>query len=151
MFDSGYLIRGEYLSVNNSTAPRIRQEQEDLPMFRSLLAFSAFILVSSASFADDHAEGDWDFSMASPFGQVSAKVSFDIDGDTLTGGFDLGDGRVLEILEGKVEGDKLTFSITREGAMTMTYVMEATVTGDSVSGVAAAMGTTAPWSMTRAN
>ncbi len=120
-------------------------------MFRSLLAFSTLVLFSSTSFADDHVEGDWDFSMASPFGQVSAKVSLDTDGDTLTGGFDLGDGRVLEIMEGKVEGDKLSFSITREGAMTMTYVMEATVEGNSVSGIAAAMGTTAPWSMTRAD
>ena len=32
----------------------------------------------------------------------------------------------------------------------MTYVMSAEVNGDSISGVAAAMGTTAEWSMTRA-
>ena len=32
----------------------------------------------------------------------------------------------------------------------MTYVMSAEVNGDSISGFAAAMGTTAEWSMTRA-
>ena len=118
-------------------------------MIKKTAAIVAMVALAPVARAD--ADGNWDFTMSSPFGQVSAKVSLQTDGETLTGEFDLGEGRILEIQEGKVEGNTLSFSITREGMMTMTYVMTASVDGDSVIGSAAAMGTTAPWSMTRSN
>ncbi len=117
-------------------------------MINKILAILALCAAAPLALTAE-VDGDWDFSMASPFGQVSAKVTMMASGDKLTGGFDLGDGRVLEIQDGSVEGNTLSFSITREGAMTMTYVMSASVDGDSVTGTAAAMGTTAAWSMTR--
>ncbi len=118
-------------------------------MINKLIAVLVVGIVSPLAWADSAVDGDWDFTMSSPFGQVSAKVNISTDGDKLTGAFDLGDDRILEIQEGSVEGNMISFSITREGMMTMTYVMNASVEGDSVSGTAAAMGTTAPWAMTR--
>jgi len=125
------------------------EEGENDKMIKKTAAIFALSVLAPVAWAD--ADGNWDFTMSSPFGQVSAKVSLQTDGDTLTGEFDLGEDRILEIQEGKVEGNTLSFSITREGMMTMTYVMTASVDGDSVTGSAAAMGTTAPWSMTRSN
>ncbi len=120
-------------------------------MIKKTAAIFSVAVMTSTAWADSEADGDWDFSMSSPFGQVSAKVTLKTDGDKLTGAFDLGGDRILEIQEGSIEGDTLSFSITRQGAMTMTYVMSASVDGDTVTGSAAAMGATAPWSMTRSN
>ena len=120
-------------------------------MKKTGLAVLAGILLSSQVQAESAADGSWDFSMSSPFGQVSASVVMKTEGEALTGEFDLGDGRTLKIEKGSVEGDNIAFSITRKGMMTMTYEMSAEVQGDQIRGTAAAMGTTAPWSMTRVN
>lgn len=120
-------------------------------MIKKMVAILAMGIAAPLAWADSAVDGDWDFAMSSPFGEVNAKVNMKVEDGKLTGGFDLGEGRVLEIEEGLVEGDKLSFSITRKGMMTMTYKMSASVDGDSVSGTAAAMGTTAPWAMTRSD
>jgi hypothetical protein len=70
------------------------------------------------------------------------------DGDTLTGSFDLGNGRTWAIEDGVANGNEISFRIDRDGSP-MVYEMSATVEGDSVSGTASAMGTEVPWSMTR--
>lgn len=113
------------------------------------IAVCLTLLVSTPLLADSPADGDWLFSMASPFGSVEATVTLKADGDKLNGEFDLGEGRKLTIENGTIDGNTMAFSLTREGMMTMTYQMSASVDGDSISGTAAAMGTTAPWSMKR--
>lgn len=107
------------------------------------------LLASSSLWAQSSAQGTWSFTMSSPFGAVNAIVMMETEDGVLSGEFDLGDGRKLAIENGSIEGDTLTFSITREGMMTMTYEMRATVDGDSIKGIAEAMGSEAPWSMTR--
>jgi hypothetical protein len=109
------------------------------------------LLASSSLWAQSPAQGTWAFTMSSPFGVVNATVIMETDGDVLSGEFDLGEGRKLAIENGSIEGDTLTFIITREGMMTMTYEMRATVDGDSIKGIATAMGSDAPWSMTRSS
>ena len=118
-------------------------------MIKKIAAVLIVGMTTPLAWADSVVDGNWDFTMSSPFGQVSAKVSMKAEGDKLTGAFDLGGDRLLEIEDGTIEGNTISFSITREGAMTMTYVMSASVDGDAVAGTAAAMGTTAPWAMTR--
>lgn len=107
-------------------------------------------LFSISALAQSAADGVWIFSMASPMGAVSAIVTMKIDGDVLSGEFDLGGGRTWPIEDGKVDGNSISFIINRDGS-SMTYAMSAEVNGDSISGVAAAMGTTAEWSMSRDN
>lgn len=109
------------------------------------------LLVSPSLWAQSPAEGTWAFTMSSPFGAVNATVLMEAESGVLSGEFDLGGGRKLAIENGSIEGDTLTFSITREGMMTMTYEMRATVDGDSIKGVAKAMGSESPWSMTRSS
>jgi hypothetical protein len=88
--------------------------------------------------------------MSSPFGEVTAEVDLYVDGSNLIGQFNLGDGRVWNIENGSVQGNEIAFTITRDGPSgDVVYEMRATVTGDSAEGIATAMGSESPWSMTR--
>ena len=110
------------------------------------------LLVTLASCAAGPAaspvDGTWDFTMSSPFGAVNAKVTMATNGNTLTGEFDMGGGRTWVIEDGVANGNEVSFKIDRDGSP-MVYEMSATVDGDSASGVAGAMGTEVPWTMTR--
>lgn len=115
-----------------------------------VLALVLFMFASSSLWAQSQVDGTWDFSMNSPMGSASAKVIMKSEGSRLTGEFDLGGGRKWPIEDGTIDGSNIAFSITRDGA-SMTYEMSGTIEGDSIKGVASAMGTTIDWSMTREN
>ena len=116
-------------------------------MTRTVLAL-VLLFVSSSVWAQSQVDGTWDFSMDSPMGSATAKVVMASEGSQLTGEFDLGGGRTWPIEEGTIDGSNIAFSVTRDGA-SMTYEMSGSVEGDSITGVASAMGTTIDWSMTR--
>jgi hypothetical protein len=94
-------------------------------------------------------DGTWNFEMSSPQGAVTCKVTMKAEGGTLTGEFDMGGGRVWPIEKGTVDGNDVTFEITRDGA-SMTYAMKGRLEGDTIKGAAAAMGVTVDWVMVRA-
>lgn len=117
--------------------------------------FSALLLTLLATLASCAAgptsspvDGTWNFAMNSPMGSVSATVLMTTNGDSLTGTFDLGDGRTWAIEDGMAKGNEISFKIDRDGSP-MIYEMTATVDSDSVAGVASAMGMEVPWTMTR--
>jgi hypothetical protein len=119
-------------------------------MFRVLVTATLItILQGCAASPGSSVDGNWDFSMSSPFGTVTADVVLITANNTLTGSFDLGNGRIWPIENGTVTGNEISFAIDRDGSP-MVYQMSATIDGDTASGVARAMGTEAPWSMTRA-
>jgi hypothetical protein len=117
-------------------------------MLRKLLVLSVGCVWSLAAMAQSAVDGVWNFAMNSPMGSVSAVVTMKAEGEKLTGEFDLGNGRKWTIDNGVVSGNDVSFSITRDGS-SFTYEMKATIVGDSAEGVAMAMGSEAPWSMTR--
>lgn len=106
------------------------------------------LLASCASSNEPTIDGLWDFSMSSPFGSVEAEVTMIATGSSLSGQFDLGDGRTLAIEEGTVDASTISFTITRDGAA-MTYGMSGTLAGDTIQGMASALGAEVPWTMTR--
>jgi hypothetical protein len=132
-------------NVHRSTTIKLGEITVVTRIFALLCLFAA----SSVTWAQTPIDGDWNFTMSSPMGSVTAKVTMMVAGDALTGQFDLGGGRTWPIEEGKVDGNNISFKINRDGA-SMTYAMSAQVTGDEFSGVAAAMGSTVDWSMKRA-
>ena len=71
-----------------------------------------------------------------------------VDGTHLTGQFDMGGGRVWPVENGVVDGDRISFTINRDGRMT--YEMKGKLEGDKITGAAGAMGTTVEWTMARA-
>lgn len=120
-------------------------------MISRTLVILACLVFSSPLLAQSAVDGNWHFSMSSPFGVVTAAVTLKADGNTLSGGFDLGDGRILTVEDGTVDGNTINFRITRNGRFgEAVYLMNATVEGDSVDGMASAMGSNSGWSMTRA-
>ena len=116
-----------------------------------LFAFfiTLFFALPSALSAQSSVDGFWDFVMTGPAGDVTAVVDLFVDGSDLIGQFDLGNGNIWPIDEGSVNGNTISFKLTR-GNSDVTYQMTANVQGDQVSGKATAMGTTADWTMTRA-
>ena len=102
--------------------------------------------------AQSPADGKWAFEMNSPMGAVSAQVTLKADGETLTGNFDLGGGRTWPVEQGTIKGDQIAFIVNRDrpSGGSMTYEMKGTVKGDTITGSAAAMGTTVEWTMARA-
>jgi len=118
--------------------------------YSALFVSTILILLTSCSTnaSLSPADGTWDFSMSSPFGALTATVIMTAEGDTLTGSFDLGDGRTWPIDEGVAEGNEISFRLDRDGS-SMVYDMSATIEGDSIIGSASAMGTEVPWTMTR--
>jgi len=118
-------------------------------MIKKIITIVLITFASSVIWAQSQVDGTWDFSMSSPFGSlVSAKVTMKIEGATLTGQFDMGDGRKWPIEEGTVQGNEIAFKLNRDGA-SMTYVMNATVDGNSIKGTANAMGSVVDWSMSK--
>ena len=121
------------------------------PLFLSLLFLLSTLsacATSTSSTASPTADGIWDFTMSSPFGAVNAVVTLDTSGDALVGTFDLGNGRLWAIEEGVASTNEITFRIDRDGSP-MVYDMSGTVNDPTITGIARAMGTEAPWSMTR--
>lgn len=113
-----------------------------------LLIILAVLTSCATAPATSPADGIWDFTMSSPFGAVNATVTMAADGDSLTGTFDLGDGRTWPIEAGVVNGGEISFRIDRDGSP-MVYEMTASIEGDTAAGTASAMGAEVPWSMTR--
>lgn len=118
-------------------------------LFPVLLLTLLATLASCATGPDaSPVDGSWDFAMSSPMGSVSATVMMATNGDTLTGTFDLGEGRTWAIEDGVANGNEISFKIDRDGSP-MVYEMSATIDGDDAAGVATAMGMEVPWTMTR--
>tara|TARA_R110002072_G_scaffold1559_8_gene12965 strand:+ start:3690 stop:4055 length:366 start_codon:yes stop_codon:yes gene_type:complete len=113
------------------------------------ILITTFFALPSTLFAQDSADGLWNFVMTGPAGEVTAVVDIYSDGSVIIGQFDLGDGRIWPISNGTLNGNTISFSLAR-GDSGVTYQMTATIEGDKATGKATAMGTTAEWAMTRA-
>lgn len=78
------------------------------------------------------ADGNWKITINSPMGAQTVDASIKTNGDTFTGTTKGAMGE--QAVEGKVAGDKLTWSTAITSPMSMTLEFEATVSGDSMSG-----------------
>lgn len=78
------------------------------------------------------ADGNWKITINSPMGAQEVEASIKTNGDTFTGATK---GRMGEqAVEGKVNGDTLTWSTSITQPMPMTLEFTATVSGDTMSG-----------------
>ena len=116
------------------------------------LLFTVVSLQACSSSGEDDSpiNGDWVFTMSSPFGVLNADVTMQAARGSLQGAFDLGGGRVWPVENGAVSGSEISFNLDRDGSP-MVYEMSGTVSSTTVEGTAKAMGTEAPWRMTKKN
>jgi hypothetical protein len=92
------------------------------------------LLVGTAVAAD--VSGDWTGHMSGPDGGAGMAITLHLkqDGSKLTGTMDGPQGDTVQISDGKVQGDKISFSVTVSmgGGDGMTIVHEGTVQGDEM-------------------
>ena len=82
-------------------------------------------------------DGTYETVVKSPMGDQKATLVVNSNGDSWTG-TQTGAMGSTEITDGKVEGNKLTWSVSITVPMPMTLTNEATVDGDSITGTVTA-------------
>ncbi|KWV90358.1 hypothetical protein [Erythrobacter sp. YT30] len=78
-------------------------------------------------------DGTYNTTVKSPMGDQSGKFTVVTDGDTFTGKMEGGMGS-MDVEEGKVDGNTLTWKMNMTVPMPMTLECEATVEGDTLAG-----------------
>ena len=82
-------------------------------------------------------DGTYETVVKSPMGDQKATLTVKSDGDTWTG-TQAGAMGSMDITDGKVDGNKLTWSVNITVPMPMTLTNEATVDGDTITGTVTA-------------
>lgn len=92
-----------------------------------LLACAIGVLAADVS-------GKWAAQIPGRSGQTrDATFTFKVDGDKLTGSMSGGQGGEIAIADGKISGDTLSFTVTRErGGNTMKQTFTGKVSGDTI-------------------
>lgn len=86
--------------------------------------------------------GTYDIAIQSPMGEQKGQLVVTPSGDGFTGTVSNPMMGTMEVLDGKIAGDTLTWKMDMKVPMPMTLDCEATVSGDAISGkvVAGAFG-----------
>lgn len=77
--------------------------------------------------------GTYECVTKTPMGDQKSDLTINVDGDTFTG-TNAGAQGTLELENGKVDGNKLTWTMKMTVPMPMTLEGEATVDGDTITG-----------------
>jgi hypothetical protein len=78
-------------------------------------------------------DGTWKITMETPLGSRSATLSLASADGALSGTMS-GDAGTVEIYDGKIDGDQLSFKADISQPMSLTLAFSATVTGNVLSG-----------------
>ncbi len=93
--------------------------------------------------------GSYDCVVKSPMGDQKSVLTVNVDGDTFSG-TNAGAQGSLDVYDGKVDGNVLTWKMDMKVPMPMTLEATATVDGDAISGsIKAGMFGSMPMSGTR--
>jgi hypothetical protein len=92
----------------------------------------ALLVLAAPAFAAD-VDGKWAGSIETPNGPATITFTFKADGNTLTGTNTGPDGTVIQIKNGKVDGNKISFSIDLDfGGMAFTLAYTGDVSPDQI-------------------
>lgn len=78
-------------------------------------------------------DGNYECITKSPMGDQKSVFSVKVDGDSFTGQ-NAGAMGALDVENGKVDGNKLTWTMNMKVPMPMTLTCEATIDGDTLTG-----------------
>lgn len=79
------------------------------------------------------ADGTWNTTMNTPMGAQNGTLTLATDGGTLTGQLS-GPQGAIDLTDGKVDGNNLSWKASITSPMPMTLEFAATVDGDNISG-----------------
>ena len=95
------------------------------------LVFGLILLTSSVFAAD--VDGKWTGTLTTPGGDVPIAFVFKADGDRLTGTMTGMDGMLLPLANGKIEGDKISYSVSIDfGGMMVDLLYKGVVTASEI-------------------
>jgi hypothetical protein len=100
---------------------------------RLFLAISLMLVCALTALAADF-NGKWTAQVPGRGGETrETTFTFKVSGDAVTGSMSGGQGGDIQIADGKVSGDTITFSITRErGGQTMKNTYTGTMSGAEI-------------------
>lgn len=100
---------------------------------RPLLLITMLVLLATVALAADPS-GKWTAQVPGRDGQTREQVyNFKAEGDKLTGTVTFGQAGETPIADGKVNGDSISFSITREfGGNSIKWTYSGAVAGDEI-------------------
>jgi hypothetical protein len=109
-------------------ATRISAETQ---MKTAVMVIGAMLVAANAWAAD--VDGRWTGSIETPMGAVNVEFAFKADGTSLTGTMAGPDGSKIEIKEGKVDGQNITFVINLDfGGMPLTLSYAGVVSPEKI-------------------
>jgi len=86
------------------------------------------------------ADGTWKLTMQTPIGERRATLALTEAGSGLTGKLTSEEGNSTDILDGKANGDSISFKAAIKNPMPLTLEFSATVAGDKIAGNVNASG-----------
>ncbi len=99
-----------------------------MKIYTVLLAFALAMVALAADVS-----GKWTFETEGRNGTMTNTLTLKADGGTLTGTIAGGRGGVVQITDGKVNGDNISFNVVREfRGNTMTTKYSGTISGDEI-------------------
>src|SRR3954465_10291009 len=108
---------------------------------RALLLGILGILFVSASAVAAPVDGKWTGMIDTPMGPVTVAFNFKSDGAVLSGSTTSPDGAEAAIKGGKIDGDKISFSVDLDfGGMALTLDYKGVVSADQIKMTADFMG-----------
>ena len=78
-------------------------------------------------------DGNWNITMSTPMGDRDATLSLKSTGGTLTG-TQSAEGNSVEIFDGTVNGDDLSWKVSITNTMPLTLEFTGKVSGDNIAG-----------------
>ena len=108
------------------------------------------LLLAAPAFAHD-ADGKWEGSIETPMGTIPVGFDFKTDGAALTGTSLGPEGAGIPIKNGKVEGNKISFSVDLDfGGMAITLNYTGTAAPDKIAFTGDFMGMPFEFTVTKA-
>ena len=101
-------------------------------MRRQAVKSALFVLILGLAASAADITGNWKGDLETPQGKVTVSYSLKQDGETLTGTWQAAQSPTVEISEGQIKGDKLSFLVKIGANGAMTFAHEGKVKGDEL-------------------
>ncbi len=99
---------------------------------RRFVSLIILITVAATAYAAD-VDGQWTGTVSGPAGEFPVAFTFKADGNTLTGTTTGFDGAEVPIKDGKIDGQKITFTVTFDfGGMPFLLSYQGVVSPDQI-------------------
>ncbi len=97
-----------------------------------LVKSALFIVIFAVAASAADITGNWKADLETPQGTVQVSYSFKQQGETLTGTWQAARSPTVEISEGKVTGDKVSFVVKLDPQGGITFAHEGEIKGEEI-------------------